>query len=232
MSPGNRFEAYQQELRNDVRNIKHLTRAICNLGLYPALHPQLTYTLYSSFQFPLGTFKGLFHDPYELAYLLWSLKCEFRSHPPIKSFLYIGTGTGYAFFAIHQFIRNFMNPNIVAKTIDTVNSPDAIDPELKPYVLPYLQRQTTDNIAALNEGYDIVFMDQVAHDFATLKRDFDNVKRKATVIILHQLANPEYPDTRKFFSQFRKILHQREVIMASPGKFGYGLVYTNKTVPV
>lgn len=221
-----KFQAYQHALRFEVRNIKHLTQAICSLGLFPSIDPAKTYNIYSKHQYPPGTFKGTFHDPYELAYLLWSLKFEFQAHN-LRSFLYIGTGTGYAFYAILEFLRHFVNPHVTAKTIDPNLTLDAFDPAINLYIAQHFQQQSSDALASNNEGYDLVFIDG-DHDYAAVKRDYENTRRKATLVVAHHFASHEFPDVRKFYGQFYKTHHTREITVASPGKFGYGLIYTNR----
>ncbi len=222
-----KFQSYSCQLQTQVRNIKHLTDAILSLGLYPAIHGIKTYTIHAPHQYAPGTFKGLYHDPYELASLLWSLK-EDCNAINTSSFLYIGTHTGYAFYAIREFLKCFVNANIRSTTIDPTLTLDALDHELRSYIeADFHPQKTSDAIANSNAAYDIVVIDGAPHDYASIKRDYNNVKRKARIVIIAHAHSEEFPDPHKFIvHDLFKQVKMRDVkcAAASSEKFGYTVV--------
>jgi len=228
MDNNDKFQAFPDVLRTQVRNIKHLTDAILTIGLFPAIHGIKTYAMYAPHQYAPGTFKGMYHDPYELSTLLWSLRSECNALNT-KSFLYIGMHTGYAFFAIREFLKCFINSNIISATIDPTLTVDALDHEIRPYIEgDFRPSQSSNHVAQINEPFDIVFIDG-QRDYASIKRDFDNVKRKARIVVIAHAHSQEFPDARKFVTHtLFKTVNMRDVKCAcASDKFGYTVVLLN-----
>jgi hypothetical protein len=91
---------------------------------------------------------GLQCDPESLAQTLWSLKGM-----SAKTFAEIGTGHGYAFVVIHEFLKAHINPSIVAHTFDTHNR---VLTNVEKYVVPYrtigMPRTVYSDVAFVAEG--------------------------------------------------------------------------------
>jgi len=91
----NAFENFKLAMRG-VANERDLCRAICELGLRK--DERDIYGAYARHQVEDG---GVWQDPMELATFLWNSREDFKD---VRSFLEIGTFTGYSFFIIHTFL--------------------------------------------------------------------------------------------------------------------------------
>lgn len=210
----NKFDNFLEKLPA-ITNEKDLCDLICTLGLFKDNRP--IYGQYTHYQVEQG---GAWQDPMELATFLWSSRDDFRG---INSYLEIGTFTGYTFFIILNFLKTFVNPFIRAKTVD----PNIfIDPEIMPYIQPYFQRGTSEDVK--DEQYDLVFIDG-CHEAPWPQIDLDNVKDKSNIIFFHDIVDVHCPFVKETFQNIAFInKHKIYTLACKPDLFGIGIIFMNR----
>jgi hypothetical protein len=216
----NKFESFLTHLPG-IQNEDELCDLICQLGLYADIRG--VYGRYERFRIPKG---GVWQDPMELATFLWNSRDDFKA---CNSYLEIGTFTGYSFFIIYNFLRVFSNPAITGKTIDPSRYIPTIDPcsccipEIAPYVLPYYQQCTSDDLKG--EVYDLVFIDG-CHDAPWPLHDFDNIKPNASIAFFHDIDDRWCMDVVSAFEALSQEYRTKRYIHSSVGNiFGIGVVF-------
>jgi hypothetical protein len=219
----NRFDSFLTDLPG-VTSEGELCDLICRLGLY-----QDKRGLYGKFERFQVRWGGVWQDPLELATFLWNSRNDFKT---CNSYLEIGTWTGYSFFIIYNFLRVFSNPAITGKTIDPSMyfMGRTIDPsscctleQIAPYVLPHYQQCTSDEVKG--EAYDLVFIDG-CHEAPWPLRDFDNVKRHASMVFFHDIDDRWCPDVVSTFKTLSQEYRTKRYIHSNVGNtFGIGLVF-------
>jgi len=209
-----KFDVFIRELPN-VCNEQDLCNLICSLGLYRDTRG--IYGQYERFQVEKG---GVWQDPFELATFLWNSKQDFRH---VTSYLDIGTFNGYTFFIIMSFLKAFVNPDIKCKTVDPYDFVD--DKTILPYIFPYYERCTSDEIRERQEQYDLVFIDG-CHEAPWPRKDFDNCKNFASIVFFHDVVDKWCPDVRAIFEELASV-HQTKKYVLSHDKrtFGIGVVF-------
>ncbi len=217
----NRFESFLTHLPG-IQNEGELCHLICQLGLYA--DKRGLYGKFEKFQISTG---GIWQDPWELAVFLWNSRNDFKA---CNSYLEIGTFTGYSFFIIYNFLRVFSNPAITGKTIDpSSHYIPAIDPrscaisEIAPYVLPYYQKCTSDDLKG--EAYDLVFIDG-CHEAPWPLRDFNNIKPNASIAFFHDINDRWCPDVVSTFDALSQEYRTKRYIHGNVENiFGIGVVF-------
>lgn len=202
-----------------ISGLDHVTKwedlcdLICNLGLF--MDDRGIYDEYERFQVAQG---GCWQNPRELAMFLWDSRDTFQG---AESYLDIGTFNGYTFFVIMNFLKKFVNPNIRCKTIDPLNN---IEPSIAPYVLPYYECCTSDDIAYRNEQYDIVFVDG-CHEAPWPMRDFKNFCNSSSVIFFHDVVDKWCPAVTAAFSSAAETWGTKKYVYSrDQATFGIGVV--------
>ena len=121
--------------------------------------------------------RGLWQIPRQLSELLVWL-AGYR----IRSFLEIGTYTGYSFAVMMTYLTRF-NPDLMGVTIDpTDHRPVAgLVPE---YFKARYLHGTSDDLAG--ESFDVCFIDG-DHRYKAVVRDFENVGKNASICVFHDI---------------------------------------------
>ena len=203
------FERFIAGLDN-VTKWEDLCELICNLGLF--MDNRKIYDDYEPFQVATG---GCWQNPRELAIFLWDSQESFKG---AESYLDIGTFNGYTFFVIMNFLKKFVNPAIRCKTIDPCNH---ITPSILPYVLPYYECCTSDEV---NEQYDIVFIDG-CHEAPWPMRDFENFCNSSSVVFFHDVVDKWCPDVAEAFGVAAESwVTKKYVYTKNQATFGFGIV--------
>lgn len=210
----NKFDKFTRDL-DGVTSARELCGIICELGL--KRDHRGIYGEHHAHQVDVG---GAWQDPLELATFLWECRDVFRG---VRSYLDIGTCNGYTFFIIMSFLRRFVDPDIRCKTIDPEWHMD--DPSISPYIMPYYERCTSDDIAARGETYDLVFIDG-CHEGEWPMRDYNNVSGFASVVFFHDVVDKWCPAVRSAFSALEADgLSTRRYVLSHDGStFGIGVV--------
>jgi hypothetical protein len=223
------FQSYITRLQQlPPRSAKSLVDTLLTLGLFPAVHALKTYGSYTSYQHSIASFAGFYQDPAEFATMLWALKRDCHAINT-KSFLYIGAHTGYAYFAMREFLKHIINPNLQSKVIDTSITPQSLNPTIRPYIEADLHSPLSSaHIRDTNEYYDIVMIDNHNdRSFDAIKCDYNNIKRKARIIIITHTHSQEFPGPGQFVKHVLYKTVKMFPITSAKDKFGYTIVYPN-----
>jgi len=208
----NKYELFISKLPN-VNNENELCDIICDLGMFN--DNRCIYGKYEKYQVHQG---GVWQDPYELATFLWNSQDDFKG---AKSFLEIGTFTGYSFFIIFQFLKVFVNKDIIGKTVDPSDS--FIVSDISPYISPYYFKGTSFDV--INETFDIVFIDG-CHENPWPINDFENVGQKANIVFFHDINDKYCHDVVTTFNKLEKKMKSKRYHHACvPNTFGIGIVF-------
>lgn len=215
----NKFEQFICDL-DQVTNQDDLCNAICKIGLFKDARG--IYGTYNRFQVDIG---GVWQDPNELATFLWKSRNDFKN---VQSYLDIGTFNGYTFFVIMSFLKKFVASDIKCKTIDPMNMMH--DLSIVPYILPYYECCTTDDIALRKERYDLVFIDG-CHEAPWPMRDFDNCKNLADIVFFHDIVDKWCPAVRETFENISCVYDTKQYVQShDKSTFGIGVVFLNSII--
>lgn len=211
----NKFDKFKSDLV-DVKCIDDLCIAICHLGLYK--DDRGIYGNYNAYQ--VDDWGGVWQDPMELATFLWNSREDFKN---VTSYLDIGTFNGYTFFVIMSFLKQFVNSDIKCKTIDPLDM--MRNDDIRPYILPYYECCTSNDIALRNEQYDLVFIDG-CHEAPWPMIDFNNSKSFASIVFFHDIVDKWCPDVRATFDTVSHSYYtKRYVLSHDKATFGIGVAY-------
>jgi hypothetical protein len=198
---------------SSVTNATELCNLICNIGLH--YDERDLYGEYKKFMNPKGQ-GGLWQNPMELATFLIDNKQLFID-TDIKSYLDIGTFTGFTTFVIVEFLRAHVNKDIRVKTIDPNIWFKNKDSE--PYISTYYNQCT---IYSIKEEYDLVFIDGL-HEHPGPMNDFNFVKKFAKIVFFHDISDKHCPDVVETFNKLSRIYESRRTCL-NQGVFGIGIL--------
>jgi len=173
------------------------------------------YGEYEQFMRPYGQ-GGLWQNPMELATFLWDNKDLFQQ---VKSYLDIGTFTGFTTFVIVEFLKAHVSKDIRVKTIDPENW--FAGQESERYIQSYYSQMTVDNLQP-GEEYDLIFIDGM-HDSPGPSHDFDSVKKFAKFVFFHDITDKYCPYVIETFDRLSSQYESRRTCL-TPGTFGIGLL--------
>jgi hypothetical protein len=212
-----------------VRNAHDLCTLICEVGLRH--DPRGLYDEYGDHQLPEGHPGGAWQHPMELSTFLWEGQDVFRTMG-VRSYLDVGTFTGYTFFIIREFLRAHVCPELRAKTVDPFDY--VHDPELRPHVEADMQQCTAQQVAAAGERYDFVLVDGL-HQAPGPTDDFETVRGWARLVAFHDIADRFCPDVVAAFQHYSTqdpgVERAWRFTHSKCGNFGIGLLQLRSLLP-
>jgi hypothetical protein len=208
------FEQYIQDVKNS-RNADDICAAICKLGLFR--DSRGIYNDLEKYQVDGGG--GVWQNPLELATYLWETRDDLKA-AGVSSFLDIGTFNGYTFFAVLEFLKAHVSPNIRAASVDPYD--EIKDPAIIPYVAAHLVRGTVES--APEGPWDLVFVDGL-HETPGPRADFDAVRDRAMFVGFHDISDRHCPFVVETYASLcREFPGRHKEFVCNPGIFGIGLL--------
>jgi hypothetical protein len=185
-----------------VKSEEDLCRLVCTtMGLFrdDRDHPpnHVIYGKYHEFQ----SDGGVWQDPGQFSKFLWETRHLFKN---VDTFLEIGTFRGWTFFAMVSFWKKFSNPNMNALTI---NIYEELDHRLHGYVgrvgsVGVHKICTSSDLRG--EAFDAVFIDG-EHTYAALQQDFENVGKRAKIVIFHDINDRYCHGVRQWWEDHKNM---------------------------
>ena len=211
-----------------VSGVDELCDLIVTLGLYRDERADVLYHRFLPYQ--VARPGGLWQDPFELATALWSMKDRLRA-AGVRSFLEIGTFSGFTFFVVREFLRAFVMPPGEGDALccATVDPSDHVSPDVRPHIASDIRTGwTSEDVRAAGQSYDVVFIDG-CHEEPWPMRDYINLRNLSRVCILfHDVRDAWCPAVVKTYASLSSIegaVHDEYTLHPAGDHFGIGVLW-------